>query len=280
MACDGQREGDIGNDSGARTNTRPDHSLPDLADAAAVDPPPSPGEYRLALIGRRRETPSVLTFRFGIEGTGFRYLPNQFVFLELPGVRDPRGPRRPFSLSSSPTETESISITSKMTGSPFKEQLASLEKGDVGIVRGPLGDFLLDPARPAVMIAGGVGITPLRGMIRYAADSDLPNPIVLLYSNKVPEEIVFRRELQDIEEGWRGLRVVHTLTRPQESTTSWSGRTGRIDAQLIHEALKGLENPVVYACGTPGFVEGMVRVLRGEVGFPAESIRVERFRGY
>ena len=263
-----------------RTNTQPDNSLPDLDDTTAVGPPPSPREYRLPLMGRRRETPSVLTFQFGIEGTGFRYLPNQFVFLELPGVQDPRGPRRPFSLSSSPTETESISITSKMTGSPFKEQLASLEVGDVGIVRGPLGDFLLDPTRPALMIAGGVGITPFRGMIRYAADSDLPNPIVLLYSNKVPEEIAFRRELQDIEERWGGLKVVHTLTRPQESTSAWTGRTGRIDAQLIHEELDGLGNPNVYVCGTPGFVEGMVRVLRRETGFPEESIRIERFRGY
>ncbi len=263
-----------------QTSTRPDNSLPDLADTTPVDPSPAPGEYRLPLMSRRRETPSVLTFQFGIGGTGFRYLPNQFVFLELPGVQDPRGPRRPFSLSSSPTETASISITSKMTGSPFKEQLASLEVGDVGVVRGPLGDFILDPTRPAVMIAGGVGITPLRGMIRYAADSGLSNPIVLLYSNKVPEEIVFRRELHDIEEGWGGLRVVHTLTRPQESTTSWTGRTGRIDAPLIHEALNGLEKPVVYVCGTPGFVEGMVRVLRRETGFPEESIRVERFRGY
>ena len=186
-------------------------------------PPPSPGEYHLPLIGRRRETPSVQTFQFGIGGTGFRYRSNQFVFLELPGVQDPRGPRRPFSLSSSPTETEGISITSKMTGSPFKDRLGALEVGEVGIVRGPLGEFLLDTSRPAVMIAGGVGITPLRGMIRYAVDSDLPNPIVLLYSNKVPEEIVFRQELQAIAVGWGGLRVVHTLTRPQESTTSWSG---------------------------------------------------------
>lgn len=213
-------------------------------------------------------------------GSGFSYLPNQFVFLGLPGVQDPRGPFRPFSLSSSPTETDLLAITSKMTGSPFKAHLASMEEGEEALVRGPLGDFLLEHTRPAIMLAGGVGVTPFRGMIRYAADSELPNPIVLLYSSRVPEEIVFRGELEDLAKAWGGLQVVHTITRPEESRTAWGGRTGRIDATLVREALDGLKNPVLYVCGTPRFVEAMVQLLRFEVGFPGGSIRVERFRGY
>ena len=222
----------------------------------------------------------MVTFRFGIEGKGFRYLPNQFVVLGLQDVQDPRGSDRPFSLSSSPTETDAIAITTKMTGSPFKERLASLEEGEEAMIRGPMGDFVLDPARPAVMLAGGVGITPLRGMIHYAADMDLPIPVVLLYSNKVPEEIAFREDLEDVAGKWGSLKVIHTITQPKESKTSWAGRTGRIDAALVKEGADGLKNPAIYVAGTPAFGERMVRLLNSEVGVPEEDIRVERFRGY
>ncbi len=247
---------------------------------SSLGAPRPPGEFRFPLRDIRRETPSVTTFRFDTQGSGFSYLPNQFVFLGLPGVQDPRGPFRPFSLSSSPTETDVLAITSKMTGSPFMDRLASLEEGEEALVRGPLGIFLLEPTRPAIMLAGGVGVTPFRGMIRYAADSKSTNPIVLLCSSKVPEEIVFRGELDDLAKAWGGLKVVHTITRPEESRTAWAGRTGRIDATLVREALDGLNNPVPYVCGTPTSVEAMVRLLRFEVGFPRESIRVERFKGY
>ncbi|HEV8594861.1 MAG TPA: hypothetical protein VGR51_04955, partial [Thermoplasmata archaeon] len=102
-----------------------------------------PTAFALPFRDATRETPTTRTVRFSIRGTGFRYRPNQFISLGLPGVEDPWGPFRRFSLSSRPTETEAIAITSKMTGSPFKERLRSLAPGDLVQVRGPMGDFIL-----------------------------------------------------------------------------------------------------------------------------------------
>ena len=239
-----------------------------------------PGIYRLPFRESRRETPTSRTFRFGLEGTEFRYRPNQFIALGLPGVNDPWGPFRRFSLSSSPTETEAIAITTKMTGSPYKERLASLERGKEVEVRGPMGGFILEETRPAAMIAGGVGISPFRGMIRYAFDRGLATPIVLLYSARVPEEFAFAAELDAVARKGDALRMHYTVTRPEESTVAWTGRTGRIDASLIREAEAGLRNPLYYACGTPALVQGVVTLLLRELQVPADDIRIERFMGY
>ncbi len=240
--------------------------------------PPRP--FTLPFLDARRDTPTVTTFRFGLDGRGFRFLPNQFVALQLDQVEDPWGPVRRFSLSSSPTEEGFISITTKMKGSPFKERLLSLKSGEEAHVLGPLGNFVLDATRPAVMLAGGIGISPFRGMIRYAADRGLAIAIVLLYSNRVPEEITFRAEFDELSRRWDNLRVIHTITRPQEAQVSWQGRVGRIDAALIQEATKGLEKPVYYICGLPAMVEDMANLLYRGLAVPAADIRLEKFMGY
>lgn len=241
---------------------------------------PRPSLYHLPFLDARPETPTARTFRFGIQGRGFRYLPNQFVGLGLHGVDDPWGPVRRFSLSSSPTEADAIAITSKMTGSPYKEKLNALEAGEFVEVRGPIGDFVLEEDRPAVMIAGGIGITPFRGMIRYAADRHLPGPIVLVYSARTPEEFAFRGELDRIAVEWRGLQVSYTVTRPAQSEASWDGPVGRIDAALLRQATAGLDAPAFYVCGLPRMVNEVGSRLVRELGVSPEDIRVERFMGY
>ena len=107
-----------------------------------------------------------MTFTFSTEGTGFRYRSNQAIRLALARVEDPWGPSRAFSLSSSPSEPNVASVTAKMTGSPYKEGLRSLRPGDPAVAIGPHGVLLYDPTRDSLFIAGGIGVTPLRGMIR------------------------------------------------------------------------------------------------------------------
>jgi ferredoxin-NADP reductase len=152
-----------------------------------------------------------------------------------------------------------------------------LQPGDTVVVQGPLGHYLLDAARPAVLVAGGIGITPLKGMAEYAADGKLPIPVRLVYSSRTVEEIVYREELEALERSNPSFRVLHTLTRP--GSDPGTGRTGRVGADLLAEAAEGLDRPVYYLCGAPGFVEASFRSLASS-GVPEADTRFEVFRGY
>jgi glycine betaine catabolism B len=247
----------------------------------AADPNlPAPGRYALALVERRPESPSTMTFRFSTEGTGFRYRSNQAVRLALPGVDDPWGAIRTFSLSSSPSEEGIIGITCKISDTPFKQALARLPIGGTAHVYGPLGHFLLDPASPGAFVAGGIGITPFRGMLRYAADRRLTPPMTLFYSARVPEELIFRSELDEIARTRPNIRVEYTITRPAPSALSWAGRTGRVDTAWLQDAVSADPRTRWYVAGLPEMVSSTVALLNGELGVSPDRIEYELFRGY
>jgi glycine betaine catabolism B len=221
-----------------------------------------------------------MTFRFSTEGTGFRYLSTQAIRLHLPGVDDPWGASRTFSLSSSPSEAGFLQVTCKISDTPFKQALSRLLPGARAEVYGPLGSFLLDTSRPCVFVAGGIGITPFRGMIRYAADTGVRVPLTLLYSARVPEELVFREELEQIARSMSNLRAHYTVTRPAESSTAWKGRVGRIDRAWIEETSPLSTHPLFYVAGLPEMVREIFETLAGPLGVPSDDIDYEVFRGF
>ena len=243
-------------------------------------PLPVPRGYVLPLLERREEWPTTSTFRFSTEGTGFQYLSNQAIRLALPGVDDPWGAVRTFSLSSSPSEANSIAVTCKISETPFKQALARLRPGDPAQVYGPIGRFLFDPERPAVFVAGGIGITPFRGMIRYAVDEHTSSPLTLIYSARVPEELVFRAELDALAAARSDLHVHYTVTRPRESLAPWLGRTGRIDRPWLEAVGRPDRRPRWYLAGLPEMVRRVEEILTREVGVPPEDVDFEVFRGF
>jgi glycine betaine catabolism B len=221
-----------------------------------------------------------MTFQFSTESTEFQYLSNQAIRLSLPGVDDPWGAVRTFSLSSSPSEPAQISVTCKISDTPFKQALSRLRPGDTAEVYGPLGAFLFDRDRPSVFIAGGIGITPFRGMLRYAADTGVTVDRRLLYSARVPEELVFRSELDGMSGASSHLEVHYTVTRPADSSVAWSGRVGRIDAAWIREVAAPLPHPKYYVAGLPEMIEQTIATLGGPLGIPDEDVDYEVFRGF
>jgi len=248
--------------------------------AGARSPFPRPQKYVLPLLEAKRETPTATTFRFSTEATGFRYRSNQAIRLALPGVEDPWGAVRAFSLSSSPSEADQISVTCRISDTPFKQALARLRPGEPAEVYGPLGTFLYDPTRPAIFLAGGIGITPFRGMLRYAADTGAAAERRLLYSARTPEEIVFRTELDELARSDPRLRVHYTVTRPAESEAVWDGRVGRITPAWIEEVATSLPSAKFYVAGLPEMVEEMVSTLGGRGGVPPADVLFEMFRGF
>jgi ferredoxin-NADP reductase len=155
-----------------------------------------------------------------------------------------------------------------------------MKPGATAVVYGPLGAFLLDTKRPAVLLAGGIGITPLRGMIRFAHDKSLPEERVLLYTSRSPEEFAFRSELDALAESDHRLHVHYSITRPEEAKSPWTGRTGRISKAWIEETTHHLRDPAFYVCGLPEMVGDIVRLLQGPMGVPDDSIDYEVFRGF
>jgi ferredoxin-NADP reductase len=229
---------------------------------------------KTTVVTSRRMTPSIhdITLR---KPVGFSFLPVQFTFLTLMTDRGPDS--RPMSLATSPTRPN-LEYGVRLSDSPYKRAFASLKSGDDVVVRGPFGDFVFDEERPALFVAGGIGITPLKGMAEYAADKGLKIPIRLLYSNRTEEEIGYRSELEELERRNPKFQVLHTLTG-EKASRDWSGLTGRIRPELLRKAASELDRPIYYLCGKPSMVSAVFQMLAA-MDVKEEDMRVEVFRGY
>ncbi len=245
--------------------------VPNPIEVQAVQGPPR--GFRTRVISSRQLTPT--TRAIELEKTkDFAFRPTQFTFLQL---RTEDGmDARPMSLATSPTRPH-LEYAVRVSDSPYKRAFAALQPNDEVRVFGPIGDFVLHETRPAVLVAGGIGITPLKGMAEYAADKTLQIPIQLVYSNRSEDEIVYRAELDVLEKQNARFHVLHTLTRTTD--TGWQGRTGRVDQDLLQAAARGLADPIYYVSGTPNMVVGTLRLLDA-LGVPEADVEVEAFRGY
>lgn len=229
---------------------------------------------RVRVLESMRVTPTVHSVKFE-KPPGFQFEPVQFCGLELSTTSG--GIEYPMSLACSPTRSY-LEFGARISSSPWKEAFAALRPGDQAEIDGAYGHFVLEEAAPTVLIAGGIGITPLKGMAEYAADRQLPIDVRLVYSNRSEEEIAYRSELEDLVGQNSRFEVVHTLTRLAEGS-SWAGRRGRIDPVLLTRVSRGLEKPTYYICGTLGLVQEAYRMLL-QLGVDADRVKYEVFRGY
>jgi len=234
--------------------------------------------YQVKLAGREPLAEGTLAFRFE-KPAGFNFKAGQAVVLEL--LEPPAGDgqkRRTFSLVSAPFESTLV-IATRMRDTAFKRALKALPDGASMKLLGPIGQFTLaDAARPAVFIAGGIGITPFMSMLRQAAKDRSPQPLLLLYSNRRPEDAAFLGELQELERQNSNFRLLATMTDMGKSSHKWDGETGLVNADLIRSSVGGLVAPVYYVVGPPAMV-AMQETLRG-AGVAEDDIRSEEFYGY
>jgi ferredoxin-NADP reductase len=230
------------------------------------------------LAGRQPLAEGTLAFSFE-KPQGFAFRAGQAVVLELIEPPAEEGQkRRTFSLVSAPYE-RTLSIATRMRDSAFKRALNALPDGASVKLLGPIGQFSLQAARPAVFIAGGIGITPFMSMLRQAANDRSPQPLVLLYSNRRPEDAAFLGKLRELERRNRHFRLLATMTEMGKSASGWAGETGVVNAHLIGRAMNGLAAPVFYVVGPPAMVAGMVDTLRS-AKVAEDAILTEEFYGY
>lgn len=240
----------------------------------------SPRSRRLPFLGATPEAKNVTTFRFDRSAAPFDWRPGQFLEMTFPGLEDPRGPTRPFTISSSPTEAGVVAITTRSGTSPFKQRLHALPVGELVDIEAPSGNFVLQAGRPAILLAGGIGVTPFRSMLRYATDVRLEKPLVLVYASKTPEDLVFRDELDDLARRNHAIRLLETITRPEESHAPWTGHVGRVDADLLRQAMRGVRHPMFYIAGPPGLVSEDRRLVREEMHISVNDVKTDVFDGY
>jgi len=235
---------------------------------------------RATIKEKREVAKGTLLVLFDLDGHDFDYRPGQYFWVELldPPYDDEKGARRHISAVTSPTERGVIGLCTRLRDSAFKRSLAELPAGAEVDVEAPKGNFVLpeDVSRPLVFVAGGIGITAFRSMLRYVQDEGLPHRITLVYSNRDRESTAFLDELEEIERANPNVRLVLTMTDDE----TWSGERRRIDAAFLREHLGDeLEEAICMVAGPPGMAKGASESLR-EAGVPEERVLTDSFSGY
>jgi ferredoxin-NADP reductase len=237
--------------------------------------------YDTKIIDRERIGADIMLVRLK-KPEGFEFLAGQYCSVTVPdmGFQDERGLRRTFSIASSPLEKDLLFVM-KMSNSALKRTIAEMPFGTDVTLEQPLGSLILpkETKVPLVFLAGGVGITPFRSMMRYAVDANTGHAITLLYSSQTPEETPFLQELQQMAEDHGQITAIITMTRVGEDRTRWSGATGRVSAEMIKNGCKAWESAGYYVVGPPAMATGMKETLLG-MNIPQERIKMELFAGY
>lgn len=224
----------------------------------------------LSLREKIQIAPDIYDFTFNLNSK-FNFLPGQYMEWTL-GHKNPdsRGNRRYFTIAASPTEKKlRLGVKFYPKGSSFKKALVSMAIGDSIVASGLTGEFTLpkDPDQKLVFIAGGIGVTPYRSMIKYLLDTQQRRDIILLYSNKLAEEIVYKDIFDNAQE--LGIKTVYVVTNT----------IGYIDEKMIRKEVPDFKDRTFYISGPHSMVDAFEKILK-RMGISGNQIKVDFFPGY
>ncbi len=238
------------------------------------------GELRIAAVFQ--ETPNVRTFRLmpsHREPFPFEFQAGQFVNIQL-SINGKRV-NRSYTLASSPTRSEYCELTIKREAEGVASQYIHdhLNVGDLLKISGPSGKFTFnsDEDHSVLLIAGGVGITPLMSITRCLTDRAWTGDIYFLIVARTEQDLIFHDELLLLQKQFRQLHLCVTLTRCEDSD-DWKGERGRVSATLLTKFVPNLTSTPVYLCG-PNEMMDAVREVLHNVGVPDSIVRTEAFAG-
>ena len=223
----------------------------------------------------RQETPTIKSFALDLGVREIGFMAGQWVdfFVTLEGAEAVGG----YSITSSPAEQTTFSLAVKRDDSdhPVTNWLhGDARVGDKAEVALG-GDFYYEPdeADRVVLVAGGIGLTPLMSIVRSANELATLTRLTLVYSASTPDELLFRDELDSIAVANPRIRCVFTVT--QQTPEKWDGRSGRIDADLLRTESVDLD-ALFFVCGPPSMIRAMIEMLR-DLGVPRQRIRYEQW---
>lgn len=235
----------------------------------------------LKLKENTRLAPDLMDFIFDNKKK-LAFTPGQYMEWTLAHHKpDSRGNRRYFTLASSPTEdTLRLGIKFYPNGSTYKQNMEKMDANTPIVAAQLAGDFTLptDRSRKLVFIAGGIGITPFRSMIKYLLDTKEKRKITLFFANKQPQEIVYK-EVFDKAEKEIGIKVVYTLTDKNNIPMDWTGRIGRIDSVMIQQEVPDYKERYFYLSGPRTMVVAYEEVLKS-IGIRNDHIVTDYFPGF
>ncbi len=235
----------------------------------------------LARIKEKREVAlGTLLVVFDLLGHEVDFQAGQYFWVTLidPPYEDEKGPRRHISVVTSPNERGVLGLCTRLRESAFKRSLAELPIGAEVEVEEPKGTFVLpdDTTQPYVFVAGGIGITVFRCMLRFISEEHLPHRVTLVYSNRDRQSSAFLDELEALESSLSSFQLVPTMT----DDASWEGERRRIGESLLRDHLDDDLSAYTYlVAGPPAMVEGVLGELQ-QAGVAEERVLADKFSGY
>jgi ferredoxin-NADP reductase len=237
--------------------------------------------YSSKLLGRTDVAKGTLAFQLE-KPPNFAFRAGQSIDLSLVGPEpdSPGGLTHTFSIASDPSDEE-IMVATRMRDTAFKRRLSLMPIGTEIRIEGPMGSFTLhnNTARPAVLLAGGVGIAPFLSIVSHARKKGLQHSMILFYANRQFEDAAFIDALWNQERTNPRFSFVPTLTRLTGDGPEWKGETGHISPEMLHKHVGKIRGPIFYIAGPPAMVAAARRTLV-EAGVDEDDIRTEEFAGY
>jgi ferredoxin-NADP reductase len=219
------------------------------------------------------QTKEVNSYRFP-KPEDLTYNPGQYMIVTLKSQNNDL--MHPLSFSSSPTENH-IEFTKRLSDSPFSETLKNLKPNDQITIDAPYGQFTFMGEHPKIcLIAGGIGITPFRSIIKYATDKKLNANITLLYWCRDQNQITFLEDLNQMQNQNSNLKLIYILSQP---SSDWKGQTGQISLEKIKELVPDYNPRIFFACGPPGMVLAAKKIIE-DLGLPSSQLKLEALSGY
>ena len=240
-----------------------------------------PTTYLVKLKNRFSVAERTTAFQFE-KPTNFIFRPGQWIDITLlnPAETDAEGNVRGFSIASAPYE-HTLMVATRMRDTAFKRELEKVPLNTEVKISGPGGNLMLqnNPARTAVFLAGGIGVTPIRSIVFHAAKQRLPHRILFFFSNRRPEDSPFLGDLQALQKENPNYTCIPTMTDMAKSHHQWSGETGYINEEMMAKYLGAAKSPIYYIVGPPKMVSGLHSMIN-ESGVNDDDIRTEDFSGY
>ncbi len=211
-----------------------------------------------------------------------KFTPGEYMEWTLPDANaDSRGNRRYFTIASSPTEKDIVvGVKYYPEPSSFKRKLLSLEVGDTIVASQRAGDFTLPahPEKKLAFIAGGIGVTPFRSMLKYLIDKKEKRDIVVFYANKTVADIAYN-DILEAARSQLGIKVVHSLTDVKAAPIDWRGSVGRLDPKIIAKAAPDFAERTFYLSGPHSMIVAFEETL-GQMNVKKNRIKKDYFPGF